>query len=143
MSLLSHGAPELFKWCRNNAKSLLQDRKKTYHILYKCIPLEVISLFLNHRGLAFSSGQTDLHLNTFCLFFLKLGLKEELPGASWSYCVPGLVSQEQLRGKVPTSLFLAPKWVIIFGNTHRLAGANGCVFGGLIAPAFSFFDFQL
>lgn len=66
---------------------------------------------------------------------------KKLPGASWSYCFPVLVSQEQLRGK---ALFLVQKWGIIFGTTHRLAGANtGGGEWGAVAKAFSFFVFQL
>lgn len=72
--------------------------------------------------------------------FSKLELKEELPAASWAYCFPApLLSQEQLRGKAPTPLLLVQKWGIIFGNTPRLAGANG----GFVDTAFSFFVIQM
>lgn len=117
--------------------SFRKEKKNVSH------PLQMYSSgshFLNHRGLATQGNLTSMkHILFVC--FLKLGLKEELPGASWSYCVPGLVSQEQLRGKVPTSLFLAQKWAIIFGNTHRLAGANGCVClgGGVWGYSYSIF----
>lgn len=53
------------------------------------------------------SNLTSIKHVFFVCLFLKLELKEEVPGASWSYCFPVFVSQEQLRGKLPTSLFLA------------------------------------
>lgn len=135
--------------CPSEQENKILSSLTTHHILYKCIPLEVIPLFfiMTVSKPFLQDNLTSMKYVDFVMCFVLFFFFKA--GASWSSpLLPGpIVSLHRVtfpgaaeRKRAHVTVF-STEVGIIFGNTHGLAGANGGEGGA--DTAFSFFVFQM